>query len=177
VDAHLGAAAVDDDAEFGALHDRREIGGPDAEMRRCLTFDLEQRAAEILQHLDDAAAAARRRNAELGARRDDDIFPAAHQHGAAAGAGEDEVPGPERGAAASRLEAARLAELHRSGGLADGPGGRGARRLANAEAQKREQCNQDAHRQDPLPNRRCRRPARIARQRLNPAHREWQTPA
>jgi hypothetical protein len=121
LDRHRRAGLVDRDGEHGALDERDEIRGADAEMRRVLLLDAEDGAAIIFEHLDDAAAVARFREAQPGAGRDDHIILAADQHGAGAGGGLDHVAGTEDGAAVHLNDAPALADVDPSRGFGDAP--------------------------------------------------------
>jgi hypothetical protein len=89
-DADRSARRLYGHDELGALHQGRQIGRAHAEMRRRLLFDLEQRAPEILDHLDQALLAPGLGKAQLGPRPDDDIFRSPHQHRPAPGSAEDQ---------------------------------------------------------------------------------------
>jgi hypothetical protein len=119
------ARRLDRDDELRALHQGRQIWRAHSEMRRRLLLDLEQRAPEILDHLDQALLAPGLGKAQLRPRPDDDIFRSPHQHRPAAGSAEDQFAGFEACAAHRRLKTSRLFQLNASRDLAHAPGRHG----------------------------------------------------
>jgi hypothetical protein len=91
-------------------------------MRSRLLLDPEGRPAPVLEHLDDPALLGGGRQSDPGARRHDDIFLSAHQHGPPVGAGRNDVARLKRGAARSGGGSAAMLDLHRSCGLGHPPG-------------------------------------------------------
>jgi hypothetical protein len=144
--AHGGACSLHGDDEFGAFHKGGEIRRPNAEVRRGLLFDLEERAPEIFDHLDDARCAFRFWKTKLRPRRDDDELAATHQDRPAVRAGQDQFAGPERRAAHRSLQTARFLQLDDPGDFADAPEGHsGLRQLADEEAERNENHDDEAH--------------------------------
>ena len=70
---------IDDDGKGRSFHHGREHRRIDREVRDAGVLDLEQQGAEILDYAREAGGLRRRGEAELAARRNDDIVPAAHQ--------------------------------------------------------------------------------------------------
>jgi hypothetical protein len=90
-------------------------------MRGRLALDAEQGAAVILDHLDEAARLRGRGQADSRAGGDDHIFLAPYQHGAAAGAGGDDVAGRKLAAARRGEDQAGMGDADRTGGFGDPP--------------------------------------------------------
>jgi hypothetical protein len=92
-------------------------------MRSRLLLDPEGGPAPILEHLDDPALLRGGGQPDPGARRDDDIFLPAHQHGPAVGSGRHDVARLERRAAGRGGGPAAMLDLHGSGRFGHSPGG------------------------------------------------------
>jgi hypothetical protein len=108
-----------------------------------LLFDPEGGPPEILEHLDDPALLLGRRQAQSGARRDDHIFLASHEHGSAVGAGGDDVARLERGPADRGSASPATLDLHGAGRFGHPPErDRGESGLARQE-QEDEECAQE----------------------------------
>jgi hypothetical protein len=122
MDRHLRAPGTNVDREHGALHERDQVGRADSEMRSGFLLDAEERAAVILDDLDQPARFGLGRQAQAALRRHDDIFLPPHEHGAGARSGGDDVARGEKIAAPGGGEPAAMLDLDGSGRFRDSPG-------------------------------------------------------
>jgi len=94
-------------------------------MRRRLALDPVQRAAGLLEHLDDAAARSRgARDLQAAARRDHHEFLPAREHRTPVGARLHDIVDAKRNALAQRLHRTGPLQLRRPAHFGDAPGGR-----------------------------------------------------
>jgi hypothetical protein len=90
-------------------------------MRIGLLADIEQRAAVILDHLDDRTALCRAGNADLRILPQGDEFAAAHHHRRRARAGAQRCPGIKRLPGPRRALTARVDDDHAAFRFGNGP--------------------------------------------------------
>jgi hypothetical protein len=139
------------DGEHRAFDEGDGIGRADGEMGGRLALDAEQSAAVILDHLDQPARLGGAGQANLRARRDDHIFLAAHQHGAAAGAGGDDVARREQAAPRRGEDEARTADSHGARRFRHPPRGRVRRSGRAAPQGKKQKQKESPHRRRSCP--------------------------
>jgi hypothetical protein len=139
------------DGEHRALDEGDGVRSADCEMRGRLALDAEQRAAVILDHLDEAGRLGGGREAQPRAGGDDDIFLAPHQHGAAAGTGSDDVARREQSATDRGEDQARMTDSHWPRRFGHPPGWRVGRRGRAAPQGKKQKQKESPHRRRSCP--------------------------
>ena len=118
---HRSAVPCDGNRERGPLDHGGEILGLHAEMRIGLLADVEQRAAPVLDDLDDRALLAARRDPYLRIAADGHEFASAHQHRVPVRSGRHYGPGRHLHAAPGRDAGCTAADGHLALRFADDP--------------------------------------------------------